>query len=175
MQFDELYQTYKDVVYNLCLHYLQNQEDSQDAAQEIFVKIHHNLATFKAQAQPKTWIYRISVNHCLDILKSRKRAKRFAFITDLFFPNSSEVKHDTAHFDHPGVQLEQKEATEQLFKYINELPEQQKTAIILTKIEELSLKEAAAIMDKTPKSVESLVQRAKQNLKEKLEQAREEG
>lgn len=168
MHFDELYHTYKNLVFNLCLGYLPNQEDAEDATQEIFVKVHGKLDSFRAASSPKTWLYRIAVNHCLDVLKSRKRAKRFAFLTNLFYPNSAELKHDVSEFNHPGVQLEQKEALEHLFKHIHELPDQQKTALILTKIEDLSLKEAAAIMEKTPKSVESLLQRAKKNLKKKL-------
>lgn len=173
MQFNQLYNTYKDLVFNLCLHYLQNRGDAEDAAQEVFVKIHQKLASFNADAQLKTWVYRITVNHCLDCIKAKKRVKRFAFITSLFYPNSSELKHDRSDFNHPGVLLEQKEATAALFQQINELPEQQKTALILTKIEGLSIKETAEIMDKTPKSVESLLQRAKKTLKKKLDQARD--
>ena len=173
MQFNELYHTYRDLVFNLSLSYLQNREDAEDATQEIFVKIHHKLPSFRAASKAKTWIYRIAINHCLDVIKAKKRAKRFAFISNLFYPNSAEIKHDAAHFDHPGVQLEQKEALQRLFSHINQLPDQQKTALILTKIEAQSLKEAAEIMGKTPKSVESLLQRAKQNLKKKLVETKE--
>lgn len=173
MHFNELYHTYKGLVFNLSLNYLQNREDAEDATQEIFVKIHNKLASFRAASKPKTWIYRITINHCLDSIKAQKRTKRFAFITNLFYPNSAEIKHDASHFNHPGVQLEQKEALQLLFSHINQLPDQQKTALILTKIEAQSLKEAAEIMDKTPKSVESLLQRAKQNLKKKLVETKE--
>lgn len=172
MHFNQLYHKYKDLVYNLCLSYLPNREDAEDATQEIFVKIHHKLSSFRAAAQPKTWIYRIAINHCLDILKYKKRAKRFAFITQLFYPNSNQVIHHVFDFNHPGVQLEEKEALANLFKVIDELSEQQKTALILIKIEQLSLKEAAEIMEKTPKAVESLLGRAKKQLKKKLLLAR---
>ena len=63
--------------------------------------------------------------------------------------------------------MENKEALASLFVRINNLPLQQQTALILVKVEQLSLKEAAEIMNKTPKSVESLLGRAKQNLKKK--------
>ena len=165
MNFEELYNKYKNLVFNLSLSYLQNREDAEDATQEIFVKIHSKLSSFRKASKPKTWIYRIAINHCLDVIKARKRIKRFAYITNIFYPDSSELKHDISDFNHPGVQLEQKEATAKLFDCINLLPEQQKTALILTKIDGLSMKEASEIIGKSPKSVESLVQRAKQKIK----------
>lgn len=168
MNFKEIYNLHKDLVYNLCLSYLPNGEDAEDATQEIFVKIHKQLFSYQGKSTLKTWIYRITINYCLDVLKSRKRQKRFAFISSIFFPNSNELKHDLVELNHPGIQLEQKESLSILFNHINNLSEQQKTALILVKIEQLSLKEAAAIMQKTPKSVESLLGRAKQNLKKNI-------
>jgi RNA polymerase sigma factor (sigma-70 family) len=167
VDFKALYHLYKDLVYNLCLSYLPNPEDAEDAAQEVFVKIHKQLSSYEGKAALKTWIYRIAINHCLDVLKARKRVKRFAFISSIFYPDSNEIKHDLVEFNHPGAQLEEKEALAFLFAHINNLPEQQKTALILVKVEQLSLKEAAEIMNKTPKSVESLLGRAKKSLKKK--------
>jgi RNA polymerase sigma-70 factor (ECF subfamily) len=167
VDFKELYHLYKDLVYNLCLSYLPNAEDAEDTTQEVFVKIHKQLSSYEGRAALKTWIYRVTINYCLDVLKARKRVKRFAFISSIFYPDSNEIKHDLVEFNHPGTQLEEKEALAFLFGHINNLPEQQKTALILVKVEQLSLKEAAEIMNKTPKSVESLLGRAKQNLKKK--------
>ncbi len=156
------------MVYNLSLNYLHNQRDAEDATQDIFVKIHQRLGSYKQKSSLKTWIYKIGINHCLDVLKSRKRQKRFAFLTDLFYPNSSVIKHDAATFDHPGVLLEQKEALEKVFKCIEQLPDKQKTVLILTKMEHQSIKEVAEIMGQTPKSIESLLTRARKNLGTKL-------
>ncbi|CAA6799374.1 MAG: Unknown protein [uncultured Aureispira sp.] len=167
MDFKEIYHLYKDLVYNLCLSYLPNTEDAEDATQEVFVKIHKQIASYQGKAALKTWIYRIAINYCLDVLKAQKRVKRFAFISSIFYPNSNQIKHDLVEFKHPGTQLEQKEALALLFGHINNLPKQQKTVLILAKIEQLPLKEVAEIMNKTPKSVESLLGRAKQNLKKK--------
>lgn len=165
--FKETYHSYKDLVYNLCLGYLPNVEDAEDATQEIFVKIHQQLSSYQGKSALKTWIYRIAINYCLDVLKARKRVKRFAFISSIFYPNSNQIKHDLVELNHPGVQLENKEALASLFVHIHDLPAQQQTALILVKVEQLSMKEAAEVMQKTPKSVESLLGRAKQNLKKK--------
>lgn len=83
---------------------------------------------------------------------------------------SSDVMPDR-HFSHPGIEAEDKAALEALFKLINELPDTQKTALILSKIEGHPHKEIAEIMDTTVKAVESLIQRAKTTLAKKLNPA----
>ena len=156
------------MVYNLALHYVQNCEDAEEITQDVFVAIFQSFETFREQSAVSTWMYRITINKCLDFIKSKKRKKRFAFITTLFFEGSNELKHTISEFNHPGVQLEDKEAVKIIFKHINELPEAQKTALILHKIEQKTQVEVAEIMNLSPKAVESLVQRAKSNLTKKL-------
>ena len=79
------------------------------------------------------------------------------------------MTHEPIHFNHPGVQLEHKEALKNLFELINQLPEKQQTTLILIKIEQKSLVETANIMEISPKAVESLLHRAKVNLQKKLQ------
>jgi len=167
IKFEAIYQLHVGMVFNLCLHYVQNAQEAEEATQDIFVKIHNNLSNFEGKSSLKTWVYRISVNHCLDVLKARKRQKRFAFITNLF-TMTPEKGHDISDFDHPGVLLEDREALENLFQKINELPENQKTTLILRYIDDLSPPEIAEIMQISLKAVESLLQRGKQNLEKKL-------
>lgn len=87
---------------------------------------------------------------------------------ELFHTDSGEVSIDKAHFDHPGILMEKKENARLLFAAIDLLKENQKTAFVLFHIEELSQKEIAEIMELSPKAVESLIQRAKAVLREKL-------
>lgn len=156
------------MVFNLALSYVQNQEDAEEITQDVFVTVHQQLSAFREESSLKTWIYRITINKSLDHLKAKKRKKRFAFISSLFNTETDEIMHDPGHFNHPGVQMENKEALAKLFSHINALPEKQRTALILSKIESKSHKEIADIMDTSPKAVESLVQRAKENLQKKL-------
>ncbi|MCE3296947.1 MAG: hypothetical protein K0R65_2661 [Crocinitomicaceae bacterium] len=156
------------MVFNLVLQYVQNQEDAQEITQDIFLKVHQNLPGFNENSAVSTWIYRISINTSLDFIKSRQRKKRWAKLTSLFHADSSEIRHEAQHFDHPGVELEQKEATQRIFEAINALPDKQKTALILSKIEHKSQAETAQIMDLSPKAVESLIQRAKSNLAQNI-------
>lgn len=168
MTFQQLYDTYNKMVYNLALQYVQNTEDAQEITQDVFVVIHQSINDYKQQSQISTWIYRIAINKSLDLIKAKKRRKRFVFLTSLFHPDNNEVRYDRSSFDHPGILLEQKEELGKIFKFINDLPANQKTALILSKIESKSQKEIAEIMDLSSKAVESLVQRAKTNLSKKL-------
>jgi RNA polymerase sigma-70 factor, ECF subfamily len=164
--FESIYNEYKNLVFNICLHYVLNKEDAQDLTQEVFVKLHHNLNQYNPEtASLKTWIYRIAINQSLDFLKAKKTKKRFGFITSLFHPDSNEPMHDVAH---PGIDLEDKENLEELLVIIQSLPEKQKTAIILAKIEDRPQKEVAEIMEINVKAVESLINRAKQSIEKKL-------
>ena len=168
MIFEDLYEQHKNRVYNLALHYTQNVEDAQEITQDVFVAAHQSLNSFKENAGISTWLYRIAVNKCLDFLKAKNRKKRFAFLTSLFFDDTNNLKHNPPELNHPGVLLEDKEALNILFKKINELPDNQKTALILHKIEQKPQAEVAEIMNLSAKAVESLIQRAKTNLSKNL-------
>jgi RNA polymerase sigma-70 factor (ECF subfamily) len=155
------------MVYNLALQYVQNREDAKEITQDTFVAIHQSLHRFGGNSSLTTWIYRITINKCLDFIKSQRRKKRFALFTSLFYENE-DPRADLFTMDHPGVILEQKEKIEILFRHINTLPDSQKTALILSKLENKTQKEIAVIMNLTPKAVESLIQRAKNSLHKKL-------
>lgn len=160
------------MVYNLALQYTQNTEDAEEIAQDVFVKISQKLDGFKNESSLKTWIYRITINTSLDFLKSKNSKKRFFF--GLFRDSDHENRQNEAvDFNHPGVVLEQKEEVMKIFSFINMLPNDQKTAVILLKIEGNSQQETAEIMNLSQKAVESLFQRAKKNLLQKLNQQKE--
>jgi RNA polymerase sigma-70 factor (ECF subfamily) len=167
-QFKAVYDEHKQLVYNLALNYVQHSEDAQDITQEVFVKVYQHYDKHDPAASSlKTWIYRIAIN-CLDHLRSKKTKKRFGFFTSIFNKESGEPLNEAIHFDHPGIAAEDKEELQQLFALINELPENQKTALILTRIEDRPQKEVAEIMNTSVKAVESLLQRAKQALAKKI-------
>ena len=169
MSFEALYEEYKSLVYNLALQYVQNREDAQEISQDVFVSIHRSMKDFEGKSKLSTWIYRITINKSLDHIKARQRRKRFGILSSLFYEDSHEPRQELAHFDHPGVQMEQKEALKNIFGLINALPANQKTALILSRIEKKPPAEIAEIMELSVKAVESLVQRAKANLSKKLD------
>jgi RNA polymerase sigma-70 factor (ECF subfamily) len=167
--FAALYAMYKNSVYNTALSYLQNTVEAEDVTQDVFVKIHASAAFFQGKSSVKTWIYRITINHTLDQLRHKKRQKRFGDFVQLFQPGGTNPSLDIPDFDHPGVLLDQKEDARIVFKAIALLPEQQKTAFILAFIEDLPRQEVALVMNVSIKAVESLLQRAKKNLRSSLD------
>ena len=168
MEVEQLFNTYKDLVFNLALHYVQNREEAEEICQDVFVSVYFAKDKFRNESSIKTWIYRITINKSLDYLKAKKRKKRWAsiFSIDLFQDHAPVAKDNL----HPGIVLEQKEKVQSIFDCLNELPFNQKTCLILSKIEQKSIKEIAAIMNMSSKSVESHLHRAKKNLTLLLEQ-----
>ena len=155
-------------VYNTCIGMLQNLEDAQDVTQEIFITIHLNIKDFKEESSLSTWIYRISVNKCLEFIRKKNRKKRSGIFRSIFSSESEKALENHSDFSHPGIQLENKERSIILFKAIGLLPEQQQTAYILHKVEQVSYNEIAVIMELSLSAVESLLFRAKQNLRKHL-------
>ena len=158
------------MVYNVVLSFLQNTEDAEDITQEVFIEVYRSINKFKGNSSISTWIYRISVNKSLDFLRKKKRKKRFGIISSLF-TNEDKNKEiiQIAHFEHPGVLIEQKENAKLLFRLIDDLKDKQKTAFILFHIEDLNQKQIAEIMGISSKAVELLIRRAKIKLKEKFD------
>lgn len=168
IQFEKLYHEYKMLVYNVSLNYLQNIEDAEEVTQDVFVKAYHSLENFNQKSSYKTWIYRITINQCLDFIKQKNSKKRF-FVFGRKSQNEQEYL-DTATFEHPGILMENKEDAAILFSIINTLTENQKTAFLLSKLDGLSNPEIAEIMQLSISSVESLIFRAKATLQERLEE-----
>ncbi len=158
---------YQDMVYNTIISIVQNDNDAEDITQEVFVQVYQSVARFKGESKFSTWLYRIAITKALDHEKKRKRKKRFAFIQQLFGENG-EARFTPAEFNHPGVKLENKEDAAILFAALKQLPENQRIAFTLSKIEGLDNQEIAAAMNTSFYAVESLLARAKANLKKKL-------
>ncbi len=158
--FSMLYERFSEKVYNTGLSYTKNKEDAEEITQDVFVKIYKSAATFKGESSLNTWIYRIAVNTSLNYLKKKNR---FTFLKNTFTTSQS------IDFEHPGVLMENRENAAALYKAMDCLPNNQKTAFILSYIEDLPRQEVADIMEVSLKAVESLLQRAKKNMRSELE------
>jgi len=164
MEFTTLMDLYQNMVYNTALGIVQNEEDADDITQEVFEQVYISIGSFKGESKLSTWLYKITISKSLDHLKKKKRKKRFGVVQSLFGGSDVE-KYSPVEFNHPGVQLEQKERAGELFAAINQLPDKQKIAFILHKVEGQSYQEVAEIMNKSLYAVEALMSRAKANLK----------
>jgi RNA polymerase sigma-70 factor (ECF subfamily) len=166
--FEEIFEAHKDRVLSLCYRYLQQKQEAEDAVQDIFVKIYFKRKAFRAEAQLSTWIYRISVNHCLDILKSNKRKHRLQQIVALLPFIEGQLAEQAGN-----MTIEAKEGHNNIMHCVQKLPKKQMTVLVLNKLEGLPLDKVAQIMGLSYKATESLLQRAKQNLQKQLAQAKD--
>jgi len=167
--FRSLVEQYQDLVYNTALGVVQNESDAEDVAQEVFIQVFRSIGTFKSEAKLSTWIYRITTTRALDLLRARKSKKRFGLLKRLWETEEESPVENISDFNHPGVSLERKEEAAQLITAIAQLPENQKVAFVLHKLEGLSYLEIAEVMGNTLPAVESLMHRARLNLRKILE------
>ena len=164
--FRELVDTWQNMAYNTAIGIVQNAEDAEDITQESFIQVFNSINTFRGDSKLSTWLYRIVVTKSLDHEKRKKRKKRFAVLENIF--GVTERVHPP-DFNHPGVEAEKKERAAELFKALKEIPDKQRIAFTLHKLEGLSYQEVADVMETSLYSVESLMVRAKNNLRKKLE------
>ena len=165
--FKWLVENYKNKIYNTALNLLHDEADAGDCTQEVFIQVYKSIHSFKKQSSLSTWIYRIAVRKALDKIRKTKTRKRLQQIIPWWMPG--ENKSSENNFYHPGVALENKEKATVLFKAINALPEKQKLAFTLIKVQGITYEEACAIMQQNIKAMESLISRAKQNLQKQLQ------
>ncbi|MDD5361771.1 MAG: sigma-70 family RNA polymerase sigma factor [Ignavibacteria bacterium] len=161
-----LVEDFGNKVFNTVLGLIQNHQDAEDITQEVFIEVFKSVNKFRCDSSLSTWIYRIAINKSLETIRKNKRKKRFAFLHS--FSDLKKEAEGVTDFVHPGVLLENKERSAVLFKAISKLPENQKITYNLSKVDGLSNKEIAEIMKMSIQSVESLLHRAKVNLKKYL-------
>jgi len=166
--FRKIVEAWQDLVYNTAIGIVQNAEDAEDVAQEVFVQVFESIQHFKGESKLSTWLYRITISKAMDHIRRKNRKKRFAFVKNLFNDRNEAVVHPP-DFNHPGVILDNREKSVTLMRAVSQLPENQRIAFTLHKIEGLSYLEISDVMETTVSSVESLMHRAKSNLKKNLE------
>lgn len=156
--FAELVSRYTKKFYSVSYRILGNRIDSEDMVQDAFLKIwdEPDLWDKKYKTKFTTWFYRVLINQCLDY--KRKKGYR----------NHEEYEEESKGERSTGMIIEERSKNELINKYILELPEKQQIALNLCYYENLTREEAGEIMELTSKGVQSLVSRAKDNLKKKL-------
>jgi RNA polymerase sigma-70 factor (ECF subfamily) len=157
--FEEIIRKYQNRIYNLCRYMLQDPEDAQDAAQDVFLKSYRGLKSFRPNSLLYTWIYRIAVTTCLDY---RRKSRRKAF-------RNEPLPEDLASGEHSPHQLyESRKITESVQMALQKLPEKLRAAIVLREIEELSYEEIAEVLHTSVGTVKSRISRAREQLRHLL-------
>lgn len=168
LAFRILIDTYKEMVIRTCSNFLHHHYDAEDIAQETFIQIYCSIANFNNNSSLTTWIYKIAINNCIDYQRRQKRKKRINNFVSLFGINNSIDTILLSDSNSPESIIVNSENYSFIINAIKKLPENQRIAITLAKLEELSYKEIADIMATTIPAVEALVRRAKKNLKQFL-------
>ena len=163
--YTEVVEQWQHMIYNTTLSIVQNEEDAEDITQDVFVALYERIQDFREESTLSTWLYSITVRKALDLEKRKSRQKRGGFLQKIFAVKESE---EPVNFNHPGILLDNKENATVLFKALKKLPDKQRIAFTLHKMEGLSYQQIAAIMDTSLYAIESLQVRAKNNLKKIL-------
>lgn len=164
--FNELVALYKNNVINTCYRFLLNEQDAQDISQEVFIEVYQSIHSFRGEAKLSTWIYRITITKCLDEIKRRNRKKRLATVGKLIQVDA--ISNWISGGTMPDKTLQENEQLKEVNIVLNSLPENQRIAFTLSKIDGFSNTEIAEIMNITTVAVESLIYRAKKKSTQEL-------
>jgi len=155
--FEQLVRKYERPVLSTIYRYVGDRAAAEDVAQEAFLKVWRRAKSFKGRSSFSTWLYRVVVNQCLNFRRKRARAKNV--------PLDEAIAADGPGLDE---RLDEARRAAAVRAAVDELPPRQRMALILSKFEGRSYREIAEIMRTSTSSLESLLFRAKRNLKKKL-------
>ncbi len=154
----ELYKRYMYMVYGVCIKYLRNREDSQDAVMQIFEVLINDVPRFEIR-NFKSWLYGVSRNYCLMKLRSDISARdRLHKISDDFFMETTAVLH-------PIEETENEEIQEKLKICLEQLKNEQRTCVELFYYQQKCYREIASELNLDENKVKSFIQNGKRNLK----------
>ena len=148
--FEQPYDNYSNLVFRKCLSYLENQKDADDTFQKIWTKVYFKLKTFKGNSKFSTWLYKITVNECINHLKARKRIFEFDETNIRFSKQENHYKKE--------------EIKQDVTKSLNELSKHDRTIIKLKYVEEFKYEEISELTGLTVSALKMRVSRIKTKL-----------
>lgn len=165
--FEALVTAYEKKIYNLSLRYLGNREDAMDASQEVFLRVYRFLNGFQEESSFSTWIYRIGVNVCKDILTQKKRRAEQSLEMQDEDDESRTVEIADERYD-PEILYSGRELQDALCTAITELPPKLREILLLRDVHGLSYEEIGEALSLESGTVKSRLARARENLRKKL-------
>jgi RNA polymerase sigma-70 factor, ECF subfamily len=158
--FESIVRKYRNEVYAFSYSFVRNREQAWDLSQEVFVKAWKSIKRFRREARLKTWLMRITANHCRDYLKKR-RLETVAF-DDAIRADAPGTLAD------PAESLAARELGRAIEKAVAALPHKHRTAFILREYQGLSYQEMAEVMECSPGTVMSRLHHARAKLQQAL-------
>lgn len=154
-EFGALYQEHVQAVYYLALRFLGDAALAEDATHDVFLKAWRKFAGFRGDSAVRTWLYRITINHCQNVLQSWHRRHMVS--------NAEDAVWETAvsPADSPVRLLETKELGESIRKTLADLPEEYRLLLLLVADEKLSYEDVAELTGQTADAVRGKLHRAR--------------
>ena len=149
--FRELVERYQRKVYGICYGMLKDQEASLDVSQEVFLKVYRYLEKFNRESSFYTWIYRITVNMCIDHIRKNRKVQRVEY--DDHLSHESAESEGLEHIQpsqlgiHPDKVYGRKELRQKMLEALSTLNEKHRTILIMREVDGLSYEEMAEILD----------------------------
>lgn len=159
---DEIMNQYGQEILQLAYSYVNNKTIAEDLTQDIFVKCYKNLHTYNGKARVRTWLWRLAINHCKDFLRSWYNRNVVA--------TGEEQTHNGTNKELVEQAVIQKEEDDELLSAIMTLPIKYREVIYFFYYEDQPIKEIAELTDTGVNTVKTRLRRAKELLKERLEE-----
>ncbi len=166
--FEELVSRYERKIYTIAYRLIGNYDDADDLTQEAFMRAFKSIKNFRGEASFQTWMCRIVTNVCRDEMRKRKRAVIESLDETINLGDGEVQKQIPSSDPGPSDLYEKKELQETIQKYINSLSPDFRLALVLRDIEGYSYEEIAEQLQCSLGTVKSRINRARNNLKNKL-------
>lgn len=168
LSFKQLIDKYQKLVYSSSFRIVGNTSDAEDICQEVFLEVFNSIDKLRDEDNLSGWLFKIAKNKSISLLRKRNPAKAYA-ANDIYC-DQIQLKLNNLNSDqnNPAQKLENAEAREILFNAIDCLPDKQKRVLLMHKFEDFSHKEICEALQLSQASVESLIYRAKTNLRKSL-------
>ena len=161
--FNALMATHERRMYAVALRMCGNHEDAQDCLQEAMLRVYRAISGFKSQSSFSTWVYRITMNACLDELRKRKNRPNTSLdglLDGGFSPTDAG--------ESPDGYAQRRELRRALLECIRELPEDMRAAVVLRDVEGYAYEEIAGMLDANVGTIKSRISRGRERLREKI-------
>lgn len=171
--FEALILSHEKMVYNVALRMMNHSEDAKDLSQEVFLKAYKNIGNFDERSAFSTWLYRITMNTCIDEMRRRKGKQVYSLEEELESEDGAMQRQIADAGDTPEESLLRMEEKSEILQALDTLSAEHKSAIILREIRGASYEEIAEIMELPLGTVKSRISRARNQLKEEILRIRE--
>ena len=154
--FDILYTRYSGKVYGKSMSLLKDEAMAEDAVQDIFMKILLNLSKFSMKSRFSTWLYSITYNYCIDLIRRRKKLRKL---------QSEELDENLDVPEEVDDSFLLETEVKRLKIILEKIPVDDKAVLLMKYQDEMSIKEICAVMEKSESSVKMKIKRAKHKFK----------